>query len=248
MKTTNLKFWMAVALLVFLGNDRIAAQLQMPVPSLPTKDALVFTADGKQYNGKVTSSFIMNGQLKSFTIKDAEGNKHSFKAAEVLEVRAQMTGMEKLAVVSEKYGSDRGLGITKEGSTYVVDGATIAANVASIQNAMKDDIWKKDLTIYYQVEMKPGKFSLMQILNPGTNSVISVFPAENNRGTDEQFYYAVKGKQITKVDHKSYAKEVYAQLFGDCEAFMSKFPLDKKTSADDFPVHVMKYNELCTKQ
>lgn len=56
------------------------AQLNTIVPTLPTKEALVFTTDGRQVKGKVLTSLIIGGMLKSFSVKDENGTKHEFKA------------------------------------------------------------------------------------------------------------------------------------------------------------------------
>lgn len=229
MKFVNLKMWSAFVLLTLVFSTELIAQLKTIVPTLPTKEALVYTKDGREVKGKVVSSMIIGGQLKSFAIKDDSGTKHKFKAAEVLEVRAKMTGLEKLAVVSEKHSTNGGK----------------IAQIRSIVNASNDDIWKKDLTIFYQVEVKPGKFSLMQLLNPGTNTVISVFPLANTQGTDDQYYLAVKGDQVTKVVKKNYAKETYGALFGDCSSFISSNPIHKKLKVAGFPDHVSDYNSGC---
>ena len=206
------------------------AQFNTIVPMLPTKKALVFTKDGRQVEGKVVSSMVIGGQLKSFAIKDESGTKHKFKAAEVTEVRAQMTALAKLAAVSEAYDTDGGT----------------RAQIKAIINASHDDIWKKDLVIYYQVEVKPGKFSLMQLLNPGTNYIISVYPLANTQGTDDQYYLAVKGDQVTNVVKKKYGTEVHTSLFGDCEEFMRINPEDKKRKISEFEASVSEYHELCT--
>ena len=206
------------------------AQFSTIVPMLPTKNALVFTKDGKQVSGKVLTSLIIGTQLKSFSIKDESGTKHKFKAADVLEVRAQMTGFEKLVAVSEKYDAS---------------GGSKRSQVMTIINATKDDIWKKDLVIFYQVEVKPGKFSLMQLLNPGTNTVISVYPLANTQGTEDQFYLAVKGKEVTKIVKNGYAKKIYTAVFGDCDNFMKQHPVHKKMKVGSFPEALTAYNEMC---
>lgn len=229
MKILRSKVCSAVLAIALITSAQVMAQLKTVVPTLPTKEALVFTLDGRELTGKVVSSMIIGGQLKSFTIKDASDVKHKFKAAEVLEVRAKMTGLEKLAVVSEKHSTNGGK----------------IAQIKSIVNASNDDIWKKDLTIFYQVEVKPGKYSLMQLLNPGTNTVISVFPLANTQGTEDQYYLAVKGDQVIKVVKKGYAKETYSALFGDCDSFISANPVHKKLKVDGFPDHVSSYNKTC---
>ncbi len=229
MKMTGLKMFGLVLLMTTLSVGELMAQFNTIVPMLPTKNALVFAKDGRQVEGKVTGSLLIGGQLKSLTIKDEAGEKHKFKAEDVLEVRAQLTGLEKLAAVSEAHSTDGGK----------------RAQIMSIINATQDDIWKKDLIIYYQVEVKPGKFSLMQLLNPGTNTVISVYPLANTQGTDDQYYLAVKGNEVTKVVKKDYAKETYAALFGDCAEFMRMNPVDKKMKVDEFESSVTEYNKIC---
>lgn len=226
---TPIAFVMLTTIATLLTSVSVA-QFSTIVPMLPTKRAMVFTKDGRQVSGKVLTSLIIGSQLKSFSIKDDEGTKHKFKAADVLEVRAQMTGFEKLMAVSEKYDAS---------------GGSKRSQVMTIINATKDDIWKKDLVIFYQVEVKPGKFSLMQLLNPGTNTVISVYPIANTQGTDDQFYLAVKGKEITKVVKSGYAKKIYTAVFGDCAAFMEQHPVHKKMKVDSFPDALMAYNKLC---
>ena len=217
---------LAVAFITF--SCQSFAQLNTVVPTLPTKEALVFTMDGRQVKGKVLTSLIIGGMLKSFAIKDENGTKHKFKAEEVSEVRAQLTALAKLAAVSEAHSTNGGK----------------IAQVKSIVNASQDDIWKKDLVIFYRVETKPGKFSLMQLLNPGTNTVISVYPLANTSG-DDQYYLAIKGDEAIKVVKKKYAKETYGYLFGDCSEFLIQNPIHKKLSLRDFGSHVSKYNSLC---
>lgn len=198
---------------------------------LPTKETMVITTDGRVVKGDVTTSFAMNGELKSFTLKDSTGAKIKFKAEEVLEVRAKLTALAKLGAVS----------MNMDG------GSGISGTVMSVINASKDDIWKKDLIIYYQVETRPGKFALLQLLNPGENTVISVYPAPNTQGTDTetQYYYAVKGKQVTKVVKKDYDKEIYPALFSDCPAYINEYAVQKGRTIDEFPGHVTKYNAAC---
>lgn len=229
MKQPNLKIISLLILFIVLTNETLVAQFNTIVPTVPTKEAIVFTKDGQQVRGKVATSMIMNGVLKSLSIKDESGVKHKFKAADVTEVRAKLTAFAKLVAVSE---------------AHTTNGGTIK-QVKSIINASQDDIWKKDLVIFYQIEVKPGKFGLAQLLNPGTNTVISVYPAPNTKGNGEQYYFAVKGDQVTKVVKGSYAKEVYGLLFGDCEAYISEYPVHKKLDVGDFPRHITEYNQTC---
>lgn len=212
-----------------LSSTAAWGQLNSVVTMLPTKETWVLTTDGQEIMGNVTTSFAMNGELKSFTLKEENGTTHKFKAEDVKEVRAKLTAMAKLSVAGQG-------GPTAPG---------VAGQVMSIINATRDDIWKKDLIIYHQIEVKPGKFSLVQLLNPGVNTVISVYPAPNIQGTEDQYYYAVKGGQVTKVVRKDYAKVTYPALFSDCEAYYREYPMQDHRELSEFATHVTNYNAKC---
>jgi len=220
----------ALTLLLLIGSP-LMAQFNTVVPMLPTKNAMVIAKDGRVVEGKVVGSLIMGGALKSLKIKDENGDKHKFKASEVQEVRAQMTGLAKLAAASEAHSTNGGK----------------IKQIKSIVNASKDDIWKKDLVIFYQVEIKPGKFSLLQLLNPGTNSVISVYPLANPQDSNSWNYLAIKNGEVFKVTKSKYKKKVYPLLFAGCEEYSSKYPTPKKIKMANFATHVTNYNASCSK-
>ncbi|MFH6982581.1 hypothetical protein [Marinoscillum luteum] len=48
-----------------------------------SKEAYVVTNAGDTVRGRVLSAMIMSGQLRSFTIKDADDNKQKFKSTDV---------------------------------------------------------------------------------------------------------------------------------------------------------------------
>jgi len=192
------------------------------------KSILVTSNDDTQTEGaKFTIYTLNNGMLGNFTIKTPDGEKKKFKVVDVKMVQLEPNGFAKAMMFSEN------ISMTK-----------VLKNDYSFLEHMK--------YIYYEkIEIKAGKFKLLQLLNPGFDEYIKVYLDPNAKetshigfgGGEDKSYYIQKGDQSFLLKKKNYKKE-FANLFGDCKPMMGMLETEQiDMKFKDFPLHIAIYNE-----
>lgn len=193
------------------------------------KSVVVQEKDGTEVEyAKFGSYTLMNGKLGSFTVKKADGSKKKYKTADVNLVKVEPDGFAKVMMKADN---------------------------PNLVAALKKDysaIDKMKYVIFEKVEVKKGKFFLMQLLNPGLDEHIKVYLDPNAKqtmslagiiGGEDKSYFVVKGDRTFLLKKKKYKKEIEA-LYGDSEGLKKMFEgKDLSPKFKDFAVHIALYNE-----
>ena len=195
--------------------------------------------DGTTHKGYCKGVSTKKGQINQIIFKDSiTGDKNTYDAENIAEAYLYASGMEKFGKMSKKM-SNYGMGsrnstkkITSNDQIYFVN------QKVSLKN-------KKD-----------EKEFLMQLINPDFADFISVYHdpfaketggvqfggAPKIGGGVTKSYYVQKGDKIIWL-HKSDFEENYDFLFGDNEAFMTKYPYNS-ISWDWLSALVIEYTRL----
>lgn len=202
----------------------------------PSNDCKMELLDGTVVEGKVAMATISNGYLSSLTLKDANGEKHKHKAAEIKQFKVKMGFLAKLDAAAEA-----------------------SSSISEMIHADFNEIIEREYIIYKQALLpkKKDKYRLLQLVNPGFDSKIQVFddPGANETGgisagsiqlsggKDKSYLVVVDGKKSVKVKKKSYKKD-FAELYGGCAEYLNK-ATPKKPNFWDMAAHVWAYDQLC---
>lgn len=192
------------------------------------KSAIVTLNDDSQIEGvKFPMIMASNGMISSFTLKTADGEKKKFKPHEVKLLQVEPKDFVKNMMIADEM---------------------------SMSHIIKNDysfIDEMQYAIYEKVEIKEGKFRLLQLLNPGFDQNIKVYLDPNakqtsdmgfNGGKDKSFYIR-KGDESFLLKKKNYEKE-FQNLYGDCQAMIDIFEEEKiAIKFKDLALHIAAYNE-----
>ena len=199
----------------------------------PSNDCKMELLDGTIVEGKVSMATIANGYLSSLTLKDAVGEKHKHKAAEIKQFKVKMGVLAKLDAANE--------GSSSIGEMFKTD---------------YNEIIEREYIIYKQALLpkKKDKYRLMQLVNPGYDSKIQVFDDPGgketsglvNGGKEKSYLVVIDGKKSIEVKKGSYKKD-FPMLFGSCESFMGTID-SKKPKFWDMAGHVFAYDQLCNNE
>jgi hypothetical protein len=192
------------------------------------KSILATLNDGSQVEGvKLSSWMCANGMLSSFTMKNADGEKIKFKAAQIKLVQLEPNGFAKAMMFADNLEKNKFL---KEDYDFL--------------NNMQ--------YVYYEkVEIKEGKFKLLQLLNPGFDEHIKVYLDPNAQETgmgfgraEDKSYYIKKGEESFLLKKKKYKKD-FPILFGDCKAMMELVETNQlEMNFKELALHIAMYNEF----
>ena len=208
-----------------------------PFKSLPLgNEIIVETSTGEVINGKLSSGTLVGPKLIKLTVKDESGKKHKFKSksGEVARVKIKLGELAKLALAAESGGTIKGL--IKTDFNEVLN-----REYAILERALQPK--------------KKNKYELMQLLNPGFDSIIKVYVDPKAKetmsiggiiGGDAKSYLIVKnGAKSYKLKKNKYKKE-FKELFGDCDDMMNKIG-ESKIKWSGLAEHVFMYDQLCGK-
>ena len=201
----------------------------------PSKDCIVELLDGTEMKSGMASAFIVNGYLKTVTLKDENGEKTKLKAEQIkwLKVKADFTA--KLDMVAE--------------------------GTSSLNELIKTDfneIIERDYIIYEQALLPKNKdkYRLLQLLNPGFDHRIKVYQDPNAKetaglsmgdiqvtGGEDKSYLVVKDGAKSELVKKSKYKKDFPELFGDCD--IAQIIDSSKVKFKNFAAHVFAYDQIC---
>ena len=151
-----------------------------------------------------------------------------FKAAEVKAMQVQPSGLAKAVMFADNISTNK---VIKNDYSFLED--------------MK-------YVYYEQVEIKEGKFKLLQLLNPRFDEFIKVYADPNAKETsgygsskpEDKSYYIVKGDKTFLIKKKNYKKE-YPLIFGDCKALMEMADSGEiSMKFKNLAYHIAIYNEF----
>jgi hypothetical protein len=105
--------------------------------------------DGSTVKGKLISGSLVNGYLKSITVKDDTGEKHKFKAADMTTLRVKASRLVQFAMMSES-----------------------SSSIKEMTKANFEEIVNREYVIFERASKvkKDDKFAMMQLLNPGSTA------------------------------------------------------------------------------
>ena len=206
-----------------------------------SEDVVIELKSGEEVTGKVSMGMVVFGRLLSITIKDTDGNKRKFKTKEGL--------MKRIKVKLGKYAK----------ALLKMDAAS-----KSLVGALTADYAEMDKREWaiYELALRPkkkDKYDMMQLLNPGFDSVIKIYndpKAKETKGLggltggEKKSYLAVvNGGKSMKIEKGKYKyKKQFTELYNGCESLMSKYKSKNiKVKWDDFAKHVAQYDKDCGK-
>lgn len=201
----------------------------------PKKLSYVTDANGNETAGYIKSVVRVKGLITDLNMKLEDDSK---KTVASTEVEYAFLPQNKL----EKFGSNMSF-------------ATDATRWGQKQvDRVKDGYAYFEKT---QIELKKGtETTLMQLLNPGAtilkayhdpfaNETMSFAPGGIKvAGGEDKSYYMRKNDGVGYKVSKANFKENFETLFGDCPAFMEKYP---KADWGEFEKMVFFYNDNCGK-
>lgn len=219
-----------ILLIIVLAFSTNAQAFLSPVESTDImspafmKSVTVTKTNGEKVTAeKFGMAVLTNGAFASFVLKLDNDEKVKFKAEEVQEMKVQLNGFAKVMMAAD-------------------EGGLVGAFLE-----YKFDNQSYDYVTFEQVELKPGKFKLMQLLNPSTDQFIKVYLDPNAQQTsgsgEDKSYFVKKGDRAFKLKKAAYKKE-FPNLFGDSKAMM-KMVSEKsiKPRFSDFAGHIGVYNQ-----
>lgn len=232
-----MKYLFSLLIALLVKASLCAQGFIVPVEEVPHgNEAYIVKTDGTRLEGKIKSYDIGEG-IKAVTISDLNENKQKIKAAEIRELGIKSTSLVKMELMAES-----------------------TETLKKLTKANFDEIGKREYIIYQQALMpgKKDKYALLQLLNPGFDSVIKVFQdpfAVETQGislgaasltgeVDKSYLFVKNNERAFKVKKGSYKKD-FDDIFGDCPKMMMVYGGEKlkfKQAAE----HVWVYDHACS--
>lgn len=227
MKSIKLTF------LAFLGIcfSLSAQQLQQPLEEIPfSNKGYVLLKSGEVVEGTIRSTTSVRG-INQVKMEDAQGIKHTLRAEEIQEFAVAMNGAVRLQYFSERGSSVKKL-LSKDQPTGM----------------------PRDFIVYRNTSINGKRELLLQLLNPGFDSIFEVFYDPFARKTTalegeyitwtgdkhRAYFISKNGSPLLKVKKSNY-KRVFATLFGDCAQLHGI----KKPKLMDLENHILHYQNYC---
>lgn len=199
------------------------------------KEVYVVTTNADTIKGRMNGATLINGQMRSFTIKRPDKSKVKFKSAEVKLLAIKATGF---------------MNWTSALST---------PNIKRAQEMDYEKIMKREWVIFDQALLpNKDKYALMQLLNPDFDSKIKVYLNPNanetasmefnglalSGGEDTSYLVVMSGNQSEIVKKRKYKEEALTRLYTNCDDFTDAFK-GEDFKWEDFSEHVLTYDQLC---
>lgn len=235
MKTFRLLF-----LCMLVASFATAQDFLEPTESFSVKkDAIIKLKNGKEVKGNYRKSKRKKGLFLSITIKDAKGDKQTYKAEDIEYMYLPATKLEGFFKAMDK-----------------------ADNLSKWDNdsSLNEEYLKDGYAYYESVTTKvkrKTRVALLQILNPAYCQKVRIY---NNPWAGETAGLNVGGLKVTGGDTRSYYvkaagqekafllkkknyKDEFKNLYGSsCKAFLKKY---KKIKWTDIEEHVFEHAKSC---
>jgi len=200
--------------------------------------ATVIDTAGDTISGKKSSITVAGSQVTKLRIKDKQKVKHTFTPET----------MKSFSVPLNKV--QRGV--------LFVESVVLKGSVSQ----EKLEVFKRERAEWIQVPKpgKPGKFLMLQELNPHFDQIITVYQSpeyitvthEYDNGfslkkgafeeLDDEYMLLIEGKSI-EISEKDYGDEDFEAIFGDCPKMMQKYPTEDDRHWSLLPDHILEYTE-----
>ncbi len=224
------KYLILTTLILAISINISKAQFVTPINSI-SGTAEVTSLDGTIIKGDVKMASFGNNGITSFFLKDEAGLKHKFKADEVKMLKLKVDGLAKLEIIGEQ-----------------------SSNLSKLANSNFKEVTEREFIYWKRVKHpEKDKYLLLQLLNPGFDSLLEVYDLPNAR-TAESFtgdiaisgdmpkaYYVVKNGETLEIKKNKYKKQDFELLFSDCPVIIE----NNKPDFKHFAEHVFFYNEYC---
>ena len=199
--------------------------------------AVVRLATGETVVGRLLGATLVNGYLSAFSFRpDSGGAKVKYRAEDVDRIAVKASRAARFVMRSESQ--------------------------TSMLEMMRSDFEKaavRDSVIYETARRanRRGTVRLMQLLNPGFDSLVKVFADPNAKktlglsisgvrlagGEDKSFLFVQGGERTVLVKKGSY-EEDFATLFASCPTMVQEFSGEKLRWVD-VAAHVFVYDRRC---
>ncbi|MFT6866930.1 MAG: hypothetical protein ACJA08_001768 [Cyclobacteriaceae bacterium] len=239
-QTKNKMKKIITSLLMCIGIN--AAQAQYFTPEIQSdnigtaKEVYAVTLAGDTVRGKMGGYVFMNGQMRSFSIKQADKTKTKFSPADVTV----------LAVKPNKLAN--------------LQSAMAVPNIARAGEMDLSKVLNREWVFFEQALLPKAKdkYVMMQLLNPGFDSKIKVYLDPNAKetkgmsvggikvggGEDKSYLVVYDGSKSELYKKSRYKKEALTELYKDCDVFTENYA-GEKFQWKDFTEHVLVYDQLC---
>jgi hypothetical protein len=192
--------------------------------------------DGTEVEGTIKNIDRKKGLIEEIKIKTTDGKKETFKAEDIRHMYLAPSGFDQLSKFMDVVGdaqkwTDETLNQDKINEGYVYfelrDVQIKKKKVQKLQMQLLNPTFSKKFKVYY---------------DPFANESASVgFAGVTVAGGDAKSYYITKGDEPAyKIKKKDY-KEIFADLWGDCESLMTTYSDAIKWR--EFTKHIIAYSE-----
>ena len=215
----NLKLFLLIG---FVLSTAITVSAQKLLPAYhrfsKKKISHVFLLDGTEIKGNIKDIDRKKGLIKEIKIKDLDGKKHKFKAAEISHMYLYPTGFSKFAA-----------------SYSFLQDATKWDNETYSQGLFGDGyVLFEQSEVYLKKNKGKKKTLLLQLLNPSFSSKIKIytdpyagetaslgFAGVKVAGGIAKSYYVKKGDDIAYRLKKKKYKNQYQDLYKGCDKLVN---------------------------
>ncbi|MEM9326671.1 MAG: hypothetical protein AAGA85_13490 [Bacteroidota bacterium] len=200
------------------------------------RDFYVVTNNDDTLRGdRLPGATMIDGQLRSFTLRTHDKLKVKFKAHEV---KLLAVGMNEFLKVNT---------------------AMSAPNILRAIEMDWNEIANREWAYFEQVPLprKQEKSALMQLLNSGFDSKVKVYVRPNSNetadssingvqlsGGEDTSYIVLQDGVSTIYRKRKYKTEALTKLYKNCEVFAKNYT-GEKMKWQDFGEHVLIYDKLC---
>ena len=199
-------------------------------------ECIVTLNSGEELVGKLGSMTSVNGYIGKVTLKDDNKVKTKLKPEDISRIKVKAGKMMKFSMAASSTGSIKQ--ITKTDFSEIQEREYVIFETALRNN-------------------KRAEPRLMQLLNPGFDSVIKVYTDPNAKetkgvgiggikltgGEDKSYMFVINEEQSVKVKKGSY-KRNFEELYADCQIMLDTFA-GEKTKWADAAGHVFAYDQTC---
>jgi hypothetical protein len=224
--TTRATLTLLLCALTIPGIAGAKTRKFLPSIGIPRVQGQVTTVDGKVYQGLVWTKFANHRGSSHITVETADGERFGLHARQVEQLLVPANNMIRMAMAEEGSGSIE---------------AAIKTDYETIHDAV--------MLVFDPVTWpKTDKVYLLQLLNPGYDQRIRVYPVELSK---EVTFFSARGIPLfgeddgtpRKIKEHRYDNE-FLWLYGDCPRFLAERPKrdrDFKYFSEDLRL----YDQLC---
>lgn len=230
-----------IAMFLLSGFNLTAQKFSLPLEGFSMKKAAYLTMeDGTIFEGTLNGLKRTKGLIKTVKMKDEKGEKIKIDPSKINFMYLAPSDLAKFGTALDQ--------------AYDINKWDKEANSTIDSKLMKEGYvyFEKVLT---QVKKKK-KDLMLQVINPSFSSKIKVyhdpFAGETMSvgignftlagGLDKSYYIKKEGEDTAYRLLKKNYKEEFEAIFGDCEAFMTKYA--DKISWSKFETHVYEYTQM----